>query len=234
MCWNAGWSLCFTLGMIFTYKMLGKWKYAYQERASYVLLVLGLMQFSQFLGWMFILPWSSHGECTPINKFSTYLAFLSLALQPLFITLSVAAGEKKKCQFPLVLFMSFAVFLMWMCQLILGELFSPGGPIDSSTVVDYNITCTYLGEYGYLLWRFKMWSGSFTPTFFPYYLFSLVCVAISNRRHQIGFLVAFYGMLLLSYYKYPDAESAAYWCATNITVPIMFLIDGFMTQKVKK
>lgn len=261
MCWNASVSVVFGVVMFATAAYLKHIKYPYYLCANVALLLYGSMQFAQALNWLTVLPLSEYGRCTPANYYATLFAFAIAFLQPMCNVLAVAAHEKQAiCEsippyeqgtevaqqkiakrmdmFVLPFLGGVVVLVVGFIQLALGEWGVPSTLLlaeeDFTTLYDSVITCTYIGPGGYLLWRFKMYLSPLMPTQFVYQLFGLTIFCVSSRRRLAMFLFVFYGMALVSIWKYTTAESLAYWCASSVTLPPMFLFDAWLESRASK
>lgn len=228
--------------MVITAYILRRMNYTYWKRAWYSLTIYGIMQFTQFLNWLTIQKLENYGEeCPAANRYATYLAYISIVLQPLFNILSAAAGEvnspENRARYTLLICMSIVVVVIMLLQLIVGELWSSESSetvstFDFSTTLDDHITCTYVGKYGYILWRFRVFQAENLPNYFVYHLFSLTVFTISNLRQFLILFFCYYVLAIYSAIEYPNSgESAAYWCKSTIAISILFLLDCWYEKK---
>jgi len=235
MCWDATTSLTFSLVLYGTSYYLYLIKYRYWERAFLILFIFGTMQLAQFFNWLTILPFDSYGTCYDLNKYATIFAYIALILQPLFLNLAVAIGEKNgwvNYKFPVFFAALFVIGMI--VRMILGE-YLPDNPNlqymtpDFTTVEDERITCSYIGKYGYILWRFKLWREPCAPNFFLYQILGTTIFFADGIRQRV---IGVFGMYVITFYSawvnWGSAEAVAYWCHSTITVPFCFLIDAHL------
>ena len=242
MCWNASYSFAFAGAMFGTALVLKYFNYSAWRRAALSLSVYGLMQFAQGLNWLTVLPWSEYGKCTDGNRYATYLAYVALHLQCLFNMLSVAAtpiGEKHR-NYKLIIWMAGLVTLTCYIQLAIGELGWLKSTLllptrSSVTTYDPLVTCTYVGPYGYLLWKFKVYLSPLMPTYFAYNMFGLVILTVAGWRQRLICAIGFHGLALYAEWAFHNSgEAAAYWCHSTILLPLLFFIDFVYERWTKK
>ena len=244
MCWSAPVSVAFAVAMGLSAYALKRVGYSGWKRSAWVLGIYGCMQFVQALNWMTIVHYSDNftgtGVCPPQNKYATYLAYIVVTLQPLFNTLAVAAGESKERQalFRIPLCASVITCLAMLLQLVLGEMndYPLSVPLivadDFLATMYSEVTCTYVGPGGYLLWRFKVFLSPMLPTFYVYHLFGLLLFYISYWRPFLIFFFAHFVLALVSNAMYPEsAESAAYWCTSTMCLPILLFADAWYEHR---
>lgn len=195
-----------------------------------------MMQFAQFLNWLTILPLSEYGTCTVYNKYATYFAYFALSIQPIFNLISVILYEPKERVNLYIIPFIFAIItsILWIIQLFLGELGYVG---ESSVIVNKlvsdthvsvysTITCTYVGKYNCILWNFKLYLAPLLPTHYTYIILGIPLLFISDLRQRFILVYGHFILALYSSYYYRDsAEFTSYWCASTVSLPILFLAD---------
>lgn len=226
MCWSTQISLAFGLCHLLTAACV-----YYKKKSHYkdFLLFLGfytLMEFFQAAQWVYgdIMPTSTFGylNCSLTNTVFTSCAYALIWFQPILF-----AGITHISYRPFSSIVVLTAF--WaMISLALGFWKTPTYLIPDS---NYGLsTCTEIGPYGHLAWRFAPISVKYTPNDYVYVILIVVSIYesyYSRIKWTIGL-----GWLLTMIASIASVGSGsdlpAYWCMLSVFVDLPILYDIFL------
>ena len=230
MCESFWASIFFGVSHLFTaYQVYRKKKYGYH---AYLLFLefYAIMEFFQASQWVFgdLMPSSEFGhlDCSVRNRIFTVIAYALIWIQPvLYSTITeVFYGGFRYITNSHSRILSRVTFIWAMTCLLLGFFTTPSYRVPNS---NYGLsTCTEIGPYGHLAWRFAQNTIKYSPNEFVYV--SLVALSFFEYPRNFNWILGlgwaismFISILMVG--TGPDLP--AYWCLLSVFVDIPILFD---------
>ncbi|CAF0732298.1 unnamed protein product [Didymodactylos carnosus] len=174
--------------------------------------------------------------CSKTNTLLTIFAYILIWLQPVMFTTFSVKGDKR---FPL--YYTIYTLIVAMINLFVGFV-NPAGGLDTMTLTEKNnygqYTCTYMGEYGHLVWKFAISTFVYQPTHFVYHSVILMIFMfnydfILKTTIALGWTLTFFVSL---YSVGNGAELTSYWCLLSVfaDIPILIYTTFHKYNKQKK
>jgi len=195
------------------------------------------MEFFQALQWTFgeLLPSSKFGylKCPEINQAFTIIAYALIWIQPvLFGVIGMMHrrylhGKHNNRLISLsasIVLQSFVVCLWAMLSLIVGLFQTPSYSIPDS---NYGLsTCSEIGSYGHIGWRFAPATIKYQPTEFVYVGLILSSIATYTREYKLSLglgwiLTMIWAILTVGF----GVDLPAYWCLLSIFVDPLIILN---------
>lgn len=205
--------------------------YVYIKKTKYrnIFLVFigfyGIMELLQFIQWIY----GDINICTYRNKFFTkpplglepIIAFILIWLQPLlFSWIGLVSTYNSYYKFGFNLSLLALIFGIFNMQL---SYYTNKSIIYENTNFG-ETTCTIIGKYGHLLWKFSVLSLNYHPSYFVYLGIILLC--IFKYPNVLKFTIGlgwFYTLLISLYLVNNSPELPSFWCLLSIfaNIPII-------------
>ena len=223
MCWNGSVSLKFGLVHLMTLLLVYLVKPRHWKKFSTFLSFYILMEWFQAFQWYMGVGLIHESDlCTSINTYSTIFAYILIWLQPIMYC-NFAKRNKFVKKYAIF------TFVVAMINLFLG-FWWPASEMQHLTTVGQtnygNITCTYKGEFGHLLWKFQINTISYQPTHFVYYSIILLTIFmyydnVLKWTIGLGWISSF---LLTVLIHGINNELPSFWCLLSVVadIPIAF------------
>lgn len=188
-----------------------------------------IMEFFQASQWIFgdLMPISEFGHinCSLRNRMFTVTAYALIWIQPVIYSniaeiLTYTTNRHSRI-------LSRITFIWAMVSLAIGLFNTPSYRIPNS---NYGLsTCTEIGPYGHLAWRFAPNSVKYSPNEFIYVALVLLSFFQYGRNYNwvlgLGWTASMV-ISILSVGTGPDLP--AYWCLLSVFADIPILLDTFL------
>jgi uncharacterized membrane protein len=229
MCWNISVSVSFGLIHLITMMIVIIIKpYHYRKFITFLLFYL-IMEWFQALQWYLGVKTINNDICPPINTYLTIFAYILIWIQP--IMFASFTNNKR-----FVRYYAMLTFIICMINLFLGFKY-PAQELDSITFdgsANYgNQTCTYLGKYGHLLWKFKINTLAYQPTHYVYYSLILLTFILYYDRILkytlgLGWIIS---LILTIFIHGVNNELPSFWCLLSICADIPIILYSILSWK---
>lgn len=234
MCWSAPVSLAFGLVHCLVGFYVQKRQGPYYREFSIFVGFYALMEFLQMFQWLI----GTHQNL--INTTLTVVAYLLIWLQPIMFSLiGVLQTFKNQSNgyyhgyYIFALQLSCLILLVALGNLGFGLISGRGIHIPNTNFE--NITCTTIGKYGHLDWKFGVYSIDFQPTHIMYLLLIMLSVLSYPKGLKctlgLGWLATFIVSLFL---VAGSSEFPAYWCLLSLFADIPIVIYEYTRRSTVK
>ena len=234
MCWSLEISLAFAGAHLLSASYVAWRRPPHSREFLHFILFYFAMEILQSLQWLFGVESGLNHSCSRSNTFLTIIAYIFIWLQPI---LFASFSNKRDSHF--VWYYSLYTFVIAVVNLALGFSEKAIGLASMSRDEKTNYgqqTCTYLGEYNHLVWKFAVPSFNCQPTHFVYFSIILLTFLLHFDRILqltigLGWMTTFFVSLWAI--GSVNAELTSYWCLLSIFADIPILIYTTLHSKKK-
>jgi hypothetical protein len=234
MCWSLEVSLAFASVHLISAAYVAWHRPPHSRQFLYFIFFYFAMEMLQSLQWLIGVETRLNHSCSKSNTFLTIIAYILIWLQPVMFA---SFSNKRDSHF--VWYYSLYTLVIAMVNLILGFSEKAIGLEFMSRNEKTNYgeqTCTYLGEYNHLVWKFAVPSFNYQPTHYVYHSIILLTFILHfNRILQLTIGVGWMTTFFVSLWAIGsvNAELTSYWCLLSIFADIPILIYTTLHSKKK-
>lgn len=220
MCWSIQVTVLFLILHLLQAELVRRLNPRYKPTFLVFIYFYAFMELLQLSQWLM----GSVNSCTQINKFFTIIAYLLIWLQPVMFSL-FGIVQTNKFQYYLYSFFMSIFALLIACLNMFLSYYNNYAVLISSGSNFANETCTYVGQYGHLLWKFPIYSLDIQPSYFVYITIILLCILKYPRAIQLTLGLGWFVTLLVSIYMVKgSAELPSFWCLLSVFADIPIII----------
>jgi len=243
MCWNIEVSLLAAVGHLITLYIVHKSKISNPFiREGYIrfLIFYMIMEIFQASQWITAspVPFSAlpneQSSCSQWNQITTVFAYILIWYQPYLF--SRIAKHRSSDPLHIACLFTFFIAMLQISVPFIREYFDEEckSEIKLPNTNYHHTTCTYIGKYGHLDWKFNILNIAYYPTHFGYFLLVGTIILKLHPIHKwtigIGWLLSLLITLFLVGF---GPELPSYWCVLSIIASPIIIGYIILTKRFR-
>ena len=227
MCWTQNISIAFACIHLFTIGIVILKKPKNTQFYIIFCMFYMFMELLQAIQW-----YIGVYDCSTLNYVSTCIAYIYIWLQPvMFSYISYAMIDtlqvKEKATASMISLYSMVTFIVALMNILFVNQY------DKYDIYRTNYgyrTCTYVGEYGHLLWKFNVRNIDLQPS---YYVYMSLCIFsfLSMPRSRFKYIISFGWIItfIISGISVDfGPEMPSFWCYLTFICDIPIIINVYI------
>lgn len=240
MCWNVKISLlaagCHLITLYFVHisRLTGPIKAGF----VHFIVFYFIMEMFQALQWLTANPVDfdqAEGDCSQWNQVTTVFAYCLIWYQPYMFSY---IADQKWTWLRIASVFTFCSTMIQILKPFIHEYLTEQcrSMILLPDTNYYGVTCTYIGKYGHLDWKFNIQNIAYYPTHFGYFLLVSISILHLHPVHKWTLGLGWFVSLLVTLFLVGfTPELPSFWCLLSVFVsPIIIFYLYLINRKNKK
>lgn len=232
------WSIEFTTLFIFIYviSIIILFMTKPKKYVCFILFALfyTVMEIFQLLQWLYgdvLHTVQESTQCSLLNRYFTYFAFVLIWLQPLLFSFIGYIAYRSK-EFKKLSIITSCLFLFVFLTLVYTteHNINNGYPLVDSNIG--NSTCTFVGQNNHLQWMFKGFFIDYQANNLMYFVLCIIAMSFYNWD-LFGVTLSWFLTLVitLSFFNVSKSEIPSFWCFLSVFSNVVNLIYALIYNR---